>query len=67
MSHGTEDKAICAGDRLIKHRFSARNPLSCPQPSRGNMPDPNLYGGPLGRRCCTFLLYCLFELFEFVF
>ena len=25
------------------------------------------YGGPLGRRCCTFLLYCLFDLFEFRF
>ena len=25
------------------------------------------YGGPLGRRCRTFLLYCLFDLFEFRF
>jgi hypothetical protein len=22
------------------------------------------YGDPTGRRCCTFLLYCLFDLFE---
>ena len=25
------------------------------------------YGGPTGRRCCTFLLYSLFESFEFRF
>jgi hypothetical protein len=25
------------------------------------------YGGLVGRRCCTFLLYLLFDLFEFRF
>ena len=25
------------------------------------------YGGPAGRRCCTFLLYSLFDIFELCF
>ena len=33
-------------------------------PSWGNIRSEHTYGGPLGRRCCTFLLYSLFELFE---
>ena len=36
-------------------------------PRRGNIRSEHTYGGPLGRRCCTFLLYCLFDPFEFRF
>jgi hypothetical protein len=38
-----------------------------PAPSWGNIRSEHTYGGPLGRRCCTLLLYCLFDLFEFRF
>ena len=31
----------------------------------GGVRSEHTYGGPLGRRCCTFLLYCLFDSFEF--
>ncbi len=35
--------------------------------SRGKSPSEHTYGGPPGRRCCTLLLYYLFDLFEFRF
>jgi hypothetical protein len=47
-----------------------------PSPESGVLPaapageaarSEHAYGGPTGRRCCTFLLYCLFDLFEFRF
>jgi hypothetical protein len=37
-----------------------------PQPGQGTRPE-HTYGGPSDRRCCTFLLYPLFEPFEFCF
>ena len=41
------------------------DPVSCKQPQAAEVPDPeHTYGGPPGRRCCTFLLYSPFEPFE---
>jgi hypothetical protein len=56
------------GDRLAN--ADSAPGIRCParSPSRGEIPDPErTYGGPLGRRCCTFLLYSLFDSFEFRF
>jgi hypothetical protein len=48
--------------------FSAWNPLSCQQRQpREHTRLEYTYGGPSGRRCCTLLLYLLFDLFEFRF
>ena len=43
-------------------------PVSCQQPQPGeDARSEHTYGGAGGRRCCTFLLYSLFESFEFRF
>jgi hypothetical protein len=36
-------------------------------PGGGGAGSEHTYGGPVGRRCCTFLLYSLFDSFEFRF
>ena len=64
-SHGTDDKAISAGGRLTN--AGSAPGIRCPasSPSHGRCPIEHTYGGATGRRCCIFLLYSLFDLFEF--
>jgi hypothetical protein len=51
-----------------QRRFSGWNPVICQQPQPGeDARSEHTYGDPSGRRCCTFLLYSLFEPFEFRF
>jgi hypothetical protein len=64
----TDDQAICADDRLAN--AGSASGIRCPASSlaRGEAARfEYTYGGLSGRRCCTFLLYSLFALFEFGF
>jgi hypothetical protein len=67
QNHGTSETEICPGDRLTNTDSAPE--IRCPanSPSWETCPIEHTYGGPTGRRCCTFLLYSLFELFEFRF
>ena len=61
QSHGTDRRGFAqvTGWPVSIHRQQ-------PQPA-DDARSEHTYGGPLGRRCCTFLLYSLFEPFEFRF
>ena len=60
-----DETGICPGDRLANADSAAGTPGAYQQPQReGYARTEHTYGGPLGRRSCTLLLYPLFDLFE---
>ncbi len=65
QSHGTDEAGVCPGNRLTNAGSApgTRCPASNPSPGEDARSE-HTYGGPTGRRCCTFLLYPLFESFE---
>jgi hypothetical protein len=64
---GTDDRAICAGDRADQRRFRIWNPVSCQQRQSGKMPDPNTFGGPTRPPLLYFPAVLAVRLFEFRF
>ena len=66
-SHGTCQAGICPGDRLSTASSAPGTHSHASSSSGVTRPSEHTYGGPTGRRCCTFLLYSLFESFEFGF
>ena len=66
--HGTDETGRFAQVTGLTNAGSASG-IRCPasSPRQGRCRFEYTYGGPSGRRCCTLLLYCLFDLFEFRF
>ena len=66
-SHRADEAGICPGDRLANAGAAPGIRYLPAAPAGEGSRSEHTYGGPTGRRCCTFLLYSLFESFELCF